>query len=86
MPGALPVSEVGDAVVGRGFGLMHDHSDGQDRAVDTAVHPWTLDNPANGWFGLSSAARIRVGSRPGGVGRRRSSCPPSPAPGTWPVT
>ncbi len=25
VPGALPVSEVGDAVVGRGFGLMHDH-------------------------------------------------------------
>jgi len=61
VPGALPVSEVGDAVVGRGFGLMHDHSGGQDRAVDTAEHPWTLDNPAHGWFGLSSAARIRVG-------------------------
>ena len=62
VPGALPVSEVGDAVVGRGFGLMHDHESGEDRAVDTAAHPWTLDNPAHGWFGLSSAARIRVGS------------------------
>lgn len=62
VPGALPVSEVGDAVVGRGFGLMHDHDTGEDRAVDTAHHPWTLDNPAHGWFGLSSAARIRVGS------------------------
>ena len=61
VPGALPVSEVGDAVVGRGFGLMHDHSAGHDHAVDTAEHPWTLDNPAHGWFGLSSAARIRVG-------------------------
>jgi alpha-mannosidase len=61
VPGALPVSEVGDAVVGRGFGLMHDHSGGEDHAVDTAAHPWTLDNPAHGWFGLSSAARIRVG-------------------------
>ncbi|MEX1176323.1 MAG: NEW3 domain-containing protein, partial [Mycobacterium sp.] len=61
VPGALPVSEVGDAVVGRGFGLMHDHSSGEDHAVDTAVHPWTLDNPAHGWFGLSCAARIRVG-------------------------
>ena len=29
--------------------------------MDTAVHPWTLENPAYGWFGLSSAARIRVG-------------------------
>ena len=25
VPGALPVSEVGDAVIGRGFGLMHEH-------------------------------------------------------------
>lgn len=60
--GALPVSEVGDAVVGRGFGLMHDHASGEDRAVDAAQHPWTLDNPAHGWFGLSSCVRIRVGS------------------------
>ena len=58
VPGALPVSEVGDAVVGRGFGLLHDHS---DRAVDSAAHPWTLDNPAHGWFGLSSCVRVRVG-------------------------
>ena len=59
VPGALPVSEVGDAVIGRGFGLLHDHD--HDRAVDTAHHPWTLDNPAHGWFGLSSCVRIRVG-------------------------
>jgi len=63
VPGALPVSEVGDAVVGRGFGLMHDHTSGEDRAVDSAQHPWTLDNPAHGWFGLSSCARIRVGQQ-----------------------
>ncbi|WP_445166890.1 NEW3 domain-containing protein [Mycolicibacterium sp. Dal123E01] len=62
VPGALPISEVGDAVIGRGFGLMHDHSSDEDRAVDSAEHPWTLDNPAHGWFGLSSAARIQVGS------------------------
>ncbi|MCV7177508.1 glycoside hydrolase family 38 N-terminal domain-containing protein [Mycolicibacterium sphagni] len=62
VPGALPVSEVGDAVIGRGFGLMHDHAAGEDRAVDSAEHPWTLDNPAHGWFGLSSACRIHVGS------------------------
>ncbi|OMB94396.1 alpha-mannosidase [Mycobacterium sp. NS-7484] len=60
VPGALPVSEVGDAVIGRGFGLMHAH--GADTAVDAAQHPWTLDNPAYGWFGLSSAVRIRIGS------------------------
>lgn len=58
VPGGLPVSEVGDAVIGRGFGLLHDRS---GEAVDAAKHPWTLDNPAYGWFGLSSAARIRVG-------------------------
>jgi alpha-mannosidase len=58
VPGALPVSEVGDAVVGRGFGLLHEHP---ESSIDTAAHPWTLDNPAYGWFGLSSAARIRVG-------------------------
>lgn len=59
VPGALPVSEVGDAVIGRGFALMHDRSSAE--AVDSAQQPWTLDNPAHGWFGLSSAARIRVG-------------------------
>jgi alpha-mannosidase len=59
VPGAVPVSEVGDAVIGRGFGLMHDR--GSQTAVDAGRHPWTLDNPGYGWFGLSSAARIRVG-------------------------
>src|SRR6478609_1206185 len=58
VPGAMPVSEVGDAVIGRGFGLMHE---GGESAVDSAIHPWTLDNPAYGWFGLSSAVRVRVG-------------------------
>lgn len=59
VPGALPVSEVGDAVIGRGFGLMH--SRGDAAAVDSATYPWTLDNPAYGWFGLSSAVRVRIG-------------------------
>lgn len=58
VPGATPVSEVGDAVVGRGFALLHDG----DRSVDTAQHLWTLDNPAYGWFGLSSVVRVRIGS------------------------
>jgi len=57
LPGALPVSEVGDAVIGRGFGLIHQTP---DTAVDSATHPWTLDNPAFGWFGLSSALRVRL--------------------------
>ena len=60
VPGAMPVSEVGDAVVGRGFALLHPTT-GAARSVDTAEHPWTLDNPAYGWFGLSAAARVRVG-------------------------
>ncbi|OBJ50428.1 NEW3 domain-containing protein [Mycobacterium sp. 1423905.2] len=57
VPGAMPVSEVADAVVGRGFALLHDG----DRSVDTAEHLWTLDNPAYGWFGLSSTVRVRSG-------------------------
>ncbi len=56
----MPVSEVGDAVVGRGFALLHPASGGPE-SVDTAQHLWTLDNPAYAWFGLSSAARVRVG-------------------------
>jgi alpha-mannosidase len=58
VPGAMPVSEVGDAVVGRGFALLHEGA----RSVDTEHQPWTLDNPAYSWFGLSSAARVRLGS------------------------
>jgi alpha-mannosidase len=49
VPGALPVSEVGNAVVGRGFGLID---------VDSEQAPWTLDNPAQHWFALSATARI----------------------------
>jgi alpha-mannosidase len=56
VPGAMPVSEVGDAVIGRGFALLHDGP----QSVDTAQYLWTLDNPAYSWFGLSSAARVRV--------------------------
>lgn len=56
VPGAMPVSEVGDAVVGRGFALLHEGS----RSVDAARHLWALDNPAYGWFGLSSAVRVRI--------------------------
>lgn len=59
--GALPVSEVGDAVIGRGFGLLH--APGEKKAVDAAKHPWTLDNPAFGWFGLSQTARVCVNDR-----------------------
>ncbi|MEV4105068.1 NEW3 domain-containing protein [Nonomuraea sp. NPDC049649] len=50
--GALPVSDVAGAVVGRGFALPD---------ADSAEHPWTLDNPAHTWFGLSSTARVDLG-------------------------
>jgi alpha-mannosidase len=56
VPGALPVSEVGDAVVGRGFGLID---------VDSGEHPWTLDNPAGNWFALSSTARVALRAEDG---------------------
>jgi alpha-mannosidase len=59
IPGGMPVSEVGDAVIGRGFALLHDPNTGS--SVDSGDFPWTLDNPAYGWFGLSAAARVRVG-------------------------
>jgi alpha-mannosidase len=49
--GALPVCEVANAVIGRGFGFPD---------VDVAQAPWTLDNPAYTWFGLSSAATVRL--------------------------
>src|SRR5439155_16862896 len=32
-----------------------------------AQHPWTLDNPATGGLGLSSAGRVRMGEGVGGV-------------------
>jgi alpha-mannosidase len=49
--GALPVYEVGNAVVGRPFGFP---------GSDAAEHPWTLDNPASSWFGLGSTARVAL--------------------------
>ncbi|MEV7735303.1 NEW3 domain-containing protein [Streptomyces sp. NPDC088921] len=47
--GGLPVHEVADAVIGRGFGFVE---------VDSERFPWTLDNPANTWFALASTARV----------------------------
>ena len=59
VPGGLPVSEVGNAVVGRGFAVL-----GQD----SAEHPWTLDNPANAWFAVSATARVRIGGTERAIG------------------
>jgi alpha-mannosidase len=61
--GALPVSEVGNAVVGRGFGLID---------VDSEQSPWTLDNPAQNWFALSSTARIDIHDETGARVHRRA--------------
>ncbi|MFJ9902338.1 NEW3 domain-containing protein [Streptomyces sp. NPDC101152] len=49
--GGLPVHEVADAVIGRGFGFVD---------VDSERFPWTLDNPANTWFGIGSTARVEL--------------------------
>ncbi|MFJ2112591.1 glycoside hydrolase family 38 C-terminal domain-containing protein, partial [Streptomyces sp. NPDC087850] len=51
LPGALPVSEVGFAAIGRPFGFPDS---------DAAEHMWTLDNPAHTWAGLSTTARIAL--------------------------
>ncbi|MET7336275.1 NEW3 domain-containing protein [Nonomuraea sp. NPDC005650] len=51
LPGALPVSEVGFAAIGRSFGFPNS---------DAAEHLYTLDNPAHTWAGLSATARIAL--------------------------
>jgi alpha-mannosidase len=52
VPGGLPVYQTATAVVGRSFGVVD---------VDSADHWYTLDNPAQQWFGLGSVARVRTG-------------------------
>ncbi len=51
LAGGTPVSAVGDAVVARGFGLID---------VDSAEAPWTLDNPAAEWFGVSTTLAVEA--------------------------
>jgi alpha-mannosidase len=51
VPGGLPVYQTATAVIGRTFGAVD---------VDSAETWYTLDNPALGWFGLGSTARVRV--------------------------
>ncbi|KAA9378360.1 alpha-mannosidase [Microbispora cellulosiformans] len=63
VPGALPVAEVAGAVVGRGFALID---------VDSAEHPWTLDNPAHNWFALSSTARVVLRTPAGRIAGARA--------------
>jgi len=47
--GGLPLAEVGNAVIGRGFGFP---------GVDAAEVSHTLDNPAYNWFGIGATARV----------------------------
>ena len=61
VPGALPVCQTAVSVIGRSFGAA---------GADVADHWYTLDNPAHEWFGLSSAARVRL-TAPSG---RRLTC------------
>ena len=49
--GAMPVSEVGSAVIGRTFGFPE---------ADTAQVPFTLEYPAYNWFGLTSCLRLQL--------------------------
>lgn len=49
--GGMPVSEVGDAVVGRGFGFPD---------VDYAHTPWTLDYPAYNWVELGATLTVAL--------------------------
>jgi len=58
VPGALPVYQTATAVIGRPFGAPE---------ADTATHWWTLDNPANHWFGLGSVARMSLDTPDGPV-------------------
>jgi hypothetical protein len=56
VPGGLPVYQTATAVIGRPFGAPE---------ADVAEHWWTMENPANHWFGIGSVARA---SLPAGAG------------------
>jgi alpha-mannosidase len=56
--GGLPVYQTATAVIGRPFGAPE---------ADVAQHWWTLDNPANHWFGLGAVARAVLATSSGDV-------------------
>jgi Glycosyl hydrolases family 38 N-terminal domain/Alpha mannosidase middle domain/Glycosyl hydrolases family 38 C-terminal domain len=67
VPGGLPVYQTATAVVGRSFGVVD---------VDSADHWYTLDSPAQQWFGLGSTARVRTGDgRTQAIGVAEVVCP-----------
>jgi alpha-mannosidase len=51
LPGALPVYQTATAVIGRPFGAPE---------ADVAKHWWTLETPANHWFGIGSVSRLAL--------------------------
>jgi alpha-mannosidase len=57
VPGGLPVYQTATAVIGRPFGVTD---------VDVAEHWYTLDNPAQDWFGVGSTTRVALGVPGGG--------------------
>jgi alpha-mannosidase len=54
--GGMPISEVGNAVIGRGFGFPN---------ADVGEARFTLDDPAYDWFGLGATARVDLLDGPG---------------------
>jgi alpha-mannosidase len=69
VPGGLPVYQTATAVVGRPFGVVD---------VDSEDHWYTLDNPAQQWFGLGSVARVRTGGVMHAIGVAEVVCPDGP--------
>src|ERR1700744_1666324 len=59
LPGGLPLYQTATAVIGRPFGTPE---------ADVAKHWWTLENPANHWFGIGSVARMSLPAGSGGSG------------------
>jgi hypothetical protein len=58
LPGGLPVYQTATAVIGRPFGAPE---------ADVAKHWWTLESPANHWFGIGSMARVSLPAADGDV-------------------
>ena len=61
---ARPVSETGNAVIGRPFGRPN---------VNVAEVPFTLDHPAYNWFALGATARIALGAPGAPVSEARAA-------------
>ena len=61
--GGMPISETGNAVIGRGFGFPN---------ADVAEARFTLDNPAYNWFGLGATAKVELADSASAAGPRAS--------------